>query len=188
MLPKPESTMPLGEILPASRQPIPRLADRSLLLRRTAPVVDAVNDLMLINLDEKDRHGMDPHSITRSRFASKVAQLALIAGGLTTGKNPMSPDNISLRFAAKESTESNTMTVMSTAGSKLVIATFDGFGANILSSPIAKEGVEMPTGDEMPIVKALAEYQEGLNQEHGFQRPPFDFDDYQDAYRQLTAQ
>ena len=183
---RPNLSLPLSENRGTSKAAI-MAADRRSLQSRAMPVIDTVNTSVLHTASASDKHGLDPQNIVRNRMASEVAQLALIAGGLTTGKNSLSPDNITINLA-QEISEANTMTVMSEAGSKLVIATFIGFGASVLTGPYATEGIEMPTGEEQKIVKGLAEHQEVLNQNHNFDRPPFDLEDYQNAYRNLIDQ
>lgn len=177
-----DTSLPLGE---AGFNP--KASERSALLRRTLPVLHTVNDRTIPSGSDFNKYSLDPEAIVRSRVASEVAQLVLVAGGLTTGQNRLSPDNISLRLAEEES-QVNTMTVMSEAGSKLVIAAITGFGLSPLSGPFAKEDIVLPTGKEQNIVKGLAEHQETLNQAHNFERPPFEFEAYQAAYLKLINQ
>jgi hypothetical protein len=151
-------------------------------MRRTIPVLYTVNNRILPSGSNLDTHGLDPRAIVKSRVASGVAQLILIAGGLTTGQNPLSAENITLRLAEEEP-QVNTMAVKS-GNSRLVIASFAGFGADLLSSPFAKEDLELPTGKEQNIIEGL----ETLNQTYNSGRKPFEFEAYQAAYQQIIAQ
>lgn len=185
---RPRASLPRDTSLPLGEARFnPKASERSALLRRTLPVLNAVNDYTIPSGSNFNKYSLDPEAIVRSRIASEVAQLVLVAGGLTTGQNRLSPDDITIRLAEEES-QVNTMTI-SSEHSSLVIASFAGIGPELLSGPFARQGVKLPPNEkEQNIVKGLAEHQEALNQTHGFERPPFEFEDYQNAYRDLINQ